>query len=208
MGGGVVGGVGGYDGFFDMINIAQGGLAIHGGIIAGFGLGVLYCKIKKMNMWLVLDIIAPAFLIAQSIGRWGNFANKEAHGPATTLEFLQDGLGLPNFIIEQMNIRGTYYHPTFLYESFWNFVGFIIVLILRRTRGVKVGELFAFYMIWYGFARFFIEYFRTDSLYLGNIKVNMLSSFIMMVIGLAIIIVKRSLKIENRDYVSVIEENE
>ncbi len=190
-----------YDSFKDVISIGNGGLAIVGGIITAFVSALVYANIKKINVFKVFDIMAPGFLIAQSIGRWGNFVNQEAHGPKTSKEFLDNVLGLPNFIVEQMHIGSYYYHPTFLYESVWNLIGFVIVIMLRRVRLLKIGELFAVYMIWYGFGRFFIEYYRTDSLMLGSIKVNMLMGVAMMVFGAGFIIVKRKLKIHDVYYV-------
>ncbi len=190
-----------YDSFMDVLRIGNGGLAIVGGIITAFVSALIFAKVKNINIFILFDIMAPGFLIAQSIGRWGNFVNQEAHGPKTTQEFLEKVLGLPNFIVNQMNIRGVYYHPTFLYESVWNLIGFIIVIILRRVRLLKIGELFAIYMIWYGIGRFFIEYYRTDSLMIGNLKVNMLMGIGMIILGASIIIVKRKFKIHDEYYV-------
>ncbi len=197
-----------YDSFIDdvIFGISDGGLAIVGGIIVAFTSAIIYCKKKDINVFIVFDLMAPGFLIAQSLGRWGNFANQEAHGPKVSQEFLEDVLGLPNFIVEQMQIHGSYYHPTFLYESVWNLIGFVILIMLRRVRLLKIGELFALYMIWYGIGRFFIEYFRTDSLMLAlfggdGIKVNMLMGISMVALGTTLIIVKRKFKIHDEYYV-------
>ncbi|MNZ94628.1 Prolipoprotein diacylglyceryl transferase [compost metagenome] len=98
------------------------------------------------------------------IGRWGNFVNQEAYGGPTTESFLSDYLHLPSFIVNQMNVQGTFHHPTFLYESLWNLVGLILLLVLRRRKFLRAGELFLSYFIWYSIGRFFIEALRTDSL--------------------------------------------
>ncbi len=193
-----------YDSIFDALNPFDGGwagLAIVGGIITAFVSALIFAKLKKINIFILFDIMAPGFLIAQSIGRWGNFVNQEAHGPKTSQEFLESVLGLPNFIVEQMKIGGYYYQPTFLYESVWNLLGFVILIIIRRVKLLKIGELFALYMIWYGIGRFFIEYYRTDSLMLGDIKVNMLMGIGMILLGVAVIVGKRNLKIHDKYYV-------
>lgn len=171
----------------EIIKIWQGGLAIHGAILFGALFIIFYTKKYKVKTLKIIDIIVPALCIGQVIGRWGNFFNGEAHGPATTLKFLQN-LHLPNFIIEGMYINGTYYHPTFLYESIWNLVGFIILMCLRRYKYLKVGTLTSIYLIWYSIGRFFIEALRTDSLMLGNIKMAQLVSILLFIIGVIIFI--------------------
>ncbi len=171
---------------FDILKIWNGGLAIHGGIIAGLITLIIYCKAKKVNPVRLCDIIVPSLIFAQAIGRWGNFFNSEAHGPATTLTTLQD-LHIPNFIISGMQINGVYYHPTFLYESIWCLIGFIIIILIRKLcKSLKSGQLTCFYMMWYSIGRLFIEGLRTDSLMLGQIKVAQLVSLIMFITGLII----------------------
>ncbi|MGL5021640.1 MAG: prolipoprotein diacylglyceryl transferase family protein, partial [Mycoplasmatales bacterium] len=111
------------------------------------------------------------------------------HGGATTYEFLKDTLHLPNFIINGMYIDGVYYHPTFLYESIWNLLGFIIVIfILRPKFRFNIGMMTAFYLMWYGFIRTFIEAMRTDALMFGFIKVAQLTSIAMFIIGVCLMI--------------------
>lgn len=175
-----------------IINVRDGGLAIHGGIIGAFTFGFIYCRKHKINMWDVFDFTATGFMIAQSIGRWGNFINQEAHGPETTRKFLES-IHLPNFIIEGMNINGVYYHPTFLYESIWNFIGFLIVYFGREKFFKRKGDVFCFFIIWYSFIRLFIEQLRTDSLMLGDFKVAQLVSLIGIVLGIVLIIKRKSL---------------
>ena len=167
-----------------ILKVWNGGLAIHGGILAGLITLVIYCKKKDIKILRVTDIAVPSLIIAQSIGRWGNFFNSEAHGPMTTLENLQN-LHIPNFIIEGMKIGGVYYHPTFLYESIWCLIGFIILLIVRKYyKSLKCGQLTCIYLMWYGVGRLFIESLRTDSLMLGSLKVAQLISIAMIVVGI------------------------
>ena len=167
-----------------VFKVWEGGLAIHGGIIAGFITLFAYCKINKLPLWKLTDIAVPSIILAQAIGRWGNFFNQEAHGPVTTLENLQR-LHIPNFIIKGMNIDGIYYHPTFLYESLWCLLGFIVLLLVRKYyKYLKKGQLTCIYLMWYGVGRLFIESLRTDSLMLGHYKVAQLVSIGSILIGL------------------------
>ena len=145
-----------------------------------------------------MDIIVVGLIIGQAIGRWGNFFNGEAHGPATTLEQLQS-LFIPEFIIEGMKIGNTYYHPTFLYESLWCFIGFILILIIRRLRYIKVGQITSLYLIWYGVGRFIIESLRTDSLMFYNLKQAQIVSILMIIIGIVLFVVRnKGSKLDNR----------
>lgn len=182
----------------DIFKIWEGGLAIHGGLIAGLIFIIIYTKKYKVNTLRMLDMIVVGVIIGQAIGRWGNFFNGEAHGVMTSLEFL-NSLHLPQFIIDGMKIHGIYYHPTFLYESIWCLIGFIIMLIFRRRYYRKIGQTTAFYMIWYGVGRFFIEGMRTDSLMIGNLRVAQLVSLVLVIIGIILMIVKaKGSKLENR----------
>ena len=167
----------------EIIQVWNGGLAIHGGIIAVFIFLLVYCKKKKMNFLLLLDILVVGVIIAQSIGRWGNFFNGEAYGRIVSLSFLK-GLHLPKFIIDGMYIDGFYREPTFLYESLFSFLGFIILLIVRRIKSLRVGQLTGIYFIWYGIERCIIETFRSDSLFLGNIKIAQIISIILCIVGI------------------------
>ena len=171
-----------------IFKIWEGGLAIHGAIIAGLITLVFYCKKYKMPVMRITDFCVPALLMAQALGRWGNFFNSEAHGAATSLAHLQS-LHIPSFVIKGMNISGIYYEPTFYYESILCLIGFIVVMILRRFKYIKIGTLTSIYLIYYGAIRFFIESMRTDSLMLGGFKVAQIVSVIMFVIGLASIMV-------------------
>ena len=130
-----------------IFRIWEGGLAIHGGIIGGLLFITFYTKKYKVNELLLLDIIVVGLILGQIIGRWGNFMNGEAYGPITTYQTLKS-LFIPEFIIEGMKINGVYYHPTFLYESLLNVIGLIILLIIRKQKYTKVGELTGTYLIW------------------------------------------------------------
>lgn len=168
--------------------IWNGGLAIHGGIIAGLLTIIVYTKKYKLRTLRYLDFLVPGLIIGQAIGRWGNFFNSEAHGVATSLEHLRN-LHIPEFIIEGMKIKGVYYTPTFLYESLFCLIGFIIILILRRNKYTKVGTPTALYLIIYGIIRFFIERSRTDALKFLGFKIAMIVSIIMIIIGVIMLII-------------------
>ena len=173
----------------EIIKIWHGGIAIHGGLIGGFIAGVIVCKVKNLNPFQIGDIVAPSIILAQGIGRWGNFMNHEAHGGPVSRAFLEQ-LHLPNFIIENMYINGQYYHPTFLYESIWDVAGFIILVNIRKH--LKLGETFFLYLTWYSIGRFFIEGLRTDSLMLtSNIRVAQLVSILLILISISLILYRR-----------------
>ena len=167
----------------EIFQIWNGGLAIHGGILAGLLTTIIYTKSNKVSTVKMLDIIVVGLIIGQAIGRWGNFFNGEAYGNITTLAALQKQ-GIPKFIIDGMYIMGSYRQPTFLYESVWNIFGFIILIVIRRLREIKIGQLLGFYLIWYGLARFIIEGLRTDSLMLGPLKIAKLVSMIFIFAGI------------------------
>jgi phosphatidylglycerol:prolipoprotein diacylglycerol transferase len=160
------------DNLIDVFNIREGGLAIHGGIIFGMAAALIYTRYKKESFLEFADVAAPSIIIAQAIGRWGNFFNSEAHGGPVTQGFISK---FPNFIQNGMLIDGTYYHPTFLYESIWNvLIGLLLIYLLTKT--FKKGTVFFSYIGLYSVGRFFIEGLRTDSLMLGGIRVAQLIS--------------------------------
>ncbi len=166
----------------EIIKIWEGGLAIHGGIIAGFITLVYFCKKNNIRIFRITDIVVPGLIIGQALGRWGNFFNQEAHGGIVSKSFLE-AIHLPRFIINGMEIGGSYYHPTFLYESIFCIIGFLILILYRRYHKNKLGNLTSIYLVWYGFVRFFIESLRTDSLMLGSLKMAQIVSIIMIIIG-------------------------
>ncbi|MCH4124039.1 MAG: prolipoprotein diacylglyceryl transferase [Levilactobacillus sp.] len=176
----------------EIIAIWDGGIAIYGSLI-GAGLVVyFFCRSRFIPVWLMLDVAAPTVILGQAIGRWGNFMNQEAFGRITSLAFLQ-GLHLPRWVIDQMFINGAYRQPTFLFESTWSLMGFVVLMSLRHYPGLfKQGEVFLAYVMWYSFGRFFIEGMRTDSLMLFSfIRVSQLLSVILFVGALIIWISRR-----------------
>ena len=175
-----------------MIEIWNGGIAIHGALFGAFATAYIFTRIRGVSFLRVADIAAPSILIGQIIGRWGNFMNQEAYGGPVSRTFLEN-LFLPDWIINQMYIEelGTYVHPTFLYESIWNFIGLLILLALRKVN-LNRGEIFFSYLIWYSIGRFYIESLRTDSLYLiGDIRSAQVVSIIGIIVGLGAIIYRR-----------------
>lgn len=185
------------DNIIDILKVWEGGLAIHGGLIAGLLTIIVYCKKYKVRVIRILDFICVPLLLGQAIGRWGNFFNQEAHGAATTVAKLKS-LMVPNFVIDGMHIDGVLYTPTFFFESIACLIGFIVLLIVRRGKYTKVGTMTAAYLMIYGGIRFFIEMSRTDALMLGGFKVAQIVSVLMFIIGLLIIMfVSRKGKFED-----------
>jgi prolipoprotein diacylglyceryl transferase len=161
-----------------ILNLRGGGLAIHGGIIGGIIAGYFFCKKRKLNMFALMDLIAPALILGQAIGRWGNFANGEAHGGPSDLPWA-------------ITVRGEKVHPTFLYESICNFLIFIYLMKYSGKKKFE-GEVFLLYMGLYSVGRFFIEGLRTDSLMLGPLRVAQVISLIFIVISVTGIIFFRN----------------
>lgn len=183
--------------------IWEGGLAIHGGLIASVLVGYLFAKKRGLSFWKIADIAAPSILLGQAIGRWGNFMNQEVFGREVSREFLEN-LMLPDFIINQMyiNVGGTYayYEPTFLYESLWNLLGVIILLLLRRVN-LRRGEMFITYAIWYSVGRFIIEGVRSDYLLIfGVLKTAQVVSILTIVAGIIILIYRRKTGLADKRY--------
>ncbi|MBR6948643.1 MAG: prolipoprotein diacylglyceryl transferase [Bacilli bacterium] len=182
----------------EILEIWNGGLAIHGGIISGLLFVIYYCKKHKVNIIDILDIIVVGLIIAQAIGRWGNFFNCEAYGGVTTYDDLLYQ-GIPKFVIDGMYIMGAYRQPTFFYESLWCFFGFLAMIIIRKlSKTLKKGQLTGFYLVWYGIARIVIEALRTDSLMIGPIKMAQLVSVIF--IGVGIYLFVRNIKKQEGKY--------
>lgn len=171
----------------EIFTIWNGGLAIYGGLITGAIVLYIFSRRRLINPVDFLDIAAPSVLIAQSIGRWGNFFNQEAYGAAVkSLNYL------PSFIRDNMYIDGAYRQPTFLFESVWNLLGFVLLLILRRRpKFFRQGELAAFYLIWYGFGRMIIEGMRTDSLMFLGVRVSQWLSLLLILLGVGLVMYQR-----------------
>jgi phosphatidylglycerol---prolipoprotein diacylglyceryl transferase len=158
-----------------ILNIRQGGLAIHGGVGLGLIAGLLYLRHKKVKAFPYFDAVAPGIILAQALGRWGNFFNSEAHGGPVTYEFIKQ---FPLFIQKGMLIDGTYYHPTFLYESVWDLMVFCILLFILKKFKTVDGAVFFSYIGLYSIGRFFIEGLRTDSLMLGPLRMAQVVSIL------------------------------
>ncbi len=179
---------GNYQSFVDVIAIWDGGLAIYGGVI--FGALTIYAvtRIKKINTLKVMDTVAPGVMIAQAMGRWGNFFNGEAYGRVVP----EDSLLYPfrMGLVSQYTETGDtmcYYHPTFLYESLWNILGFILITVFYRRKKFN-GQVTLSYFAWYGFGRMFIEGLRTDSLYIGPFRISQLIGAACFAIGAGLLI--------------------
>lgn len=176
-----------------IINIRTGGLAIYGGLIGALLSSYIYCRVKKVDYLNLLDFGGPYFLLAQAIGRWGNFTNNESFGTNTNLpwgmtsEIIQKRLEMSNIPGIDPNLP---VHPTFLYESLWNLAAFFFLMWYRKRYKVK-GELFFLYMIFYGAGRFWIEGLRIDSLYIGPFRVSQLLAISFVVVFSAIFIIRR-----------------
>lgn len=175
------------DNLLSVFAIWNGGIAIYGGLITGAIVLYFFTRHRFINTLDFLDVVAPSVMIAQAIGRWGNFFNQEAYGKAV------DSLNyLPSFIRDQMYIDGAYRQPTFLFESLWNLLGFGLICVLRiRPSLLKQGEIAAFYLIWYGFGRLLIEGLRTDSLMFLGIRVSQWLSGILIFVGISMVVVRR-----------------
>ncbi|HHW99820.1 MAG TPA: prolipoprotein diacylglyceryl transferase [Acholeplasmataceae bacterium] len=200
-------------GFFN----EEGGLAIHGAVIAAAIFAYFFCKKRKEDIFKLGEMLFPGFFIGQIFGRWGNFFNKEAHGGPirdtvlASREFLEK-LPIPRFVVDQMYINGTYMHPTFLYESVWNLIGLILVITIRKkTKKYWYGDAVLFYMVWYGIGRFFVESLRTDALlfnFLGmELRIAQVVSILMIVAGITLFILRRIFKVKPVSFIELVEEN-
>jgi len=185
---------GNYNSFLEVIAIWNGGLAIYGGIIFGVITVIVVSKFKKQNFFKVFDCIAPAVMMAQAIGRWGNFMNGEAFGgivsESSPLYFIRMGLK-NNITYDTFGVTEmVYVHPTFLYESLWNVIGFVLINLFYKKKKYH-GQILLAYLGWYGLGRAFIEMLRTDSLYIGSssIRVSSLVGAICVVIIVPLLII-------------------
>lgn len=202
--------------FAEIIDFRDGGLAFYGALIFAIVFGGITCKIRKVNFLSALDLAGPAFLLAQGIGRWGNFVNQEAFGTNTTLPWGMYSEKTFDYLLSHPETGADPMlpvHPCFLYESLWCLIGFILIHFLSKKRVFK-GEVFLYYIVWYGFGRFLIEGLRTDSLYLFNspIRISQAVAILCVVAGLILIFVfrrKAKLQIkESGEYSSMVIEEE
>lgn len=186
----------------EIIKIWNGGIAIHGALIGAVITAIIFTRKRGVSFWKVADIAAPSLILGQALGRWGNFINQEAFGGEVSRQFLEN-LMIPDFIINQMYINGAYHHPTFLYESLWNFAGFALLLLLRKVN-LRQGELFLTYVIWYSIGRFFIEGMRTDSLMLfDTLRMAQLVSLLLIIGGLILLVLRRKMGYAEKKYLDV-----
>ena len=194
------------DGSFSLLNAIafwDGGLAIYGGVIGTVISAIIFCKVRRVDFWSGMDITSYGLLIGQMIGRWGNFVNVECYGGVTNLpwrmcsqsianELLRDGL-LETEAAYQSVLDGTLgVHPTFLYESLWNLLGFILLVLLAK-RGRKFnGQMFLSYVIWYGLGRAVIEGMRTDSLYFfgTSIRSSQMLGIVSALVGIGLFVLR------------------
>ena len=190
-----------------ILEVWNGGLGIFGGVIVAFVFGSLMCKLKKVNILAMFDATALGFLIGQSIGRWGNFFNQEAFGGNTDLPWAMTG------DIIQKGVNGAGYdtslpvHPTFLYESLWCILGFILLHILSKKLYKFHGMIFCGYMVWYGAGRFAIESLRTDSLMAGTLRTSQLVAILAISLGIVLFLILRRRAIDLPMTLAVAEGN-
>ena len=183
-----------YETFMDVIAIWEGGLAIYGGIIGGALAVFFVSKWKGVYFSRFADMICPAVMIGQAIGRWGNFTNGEAYGSVSKFDFLFWSFDISESALSSpllMNVNGINAQPTFLYESVWNIIGFILIVTIVNKKRIFSGMTALFYFTWYGFGRMFIEGLRTDSLYIpgsDTLRVSQLIGALTFVFALAAMI--------------------
>lgn len=183
----------------DIPKIWEGGMAIYGGIIGGIAAAFVVCKVRKLNFYNLLDLAGMSLLLAQGIGRWGNFTNQEAFGINTDMPWGMTSAKVQNYIIEHQEefaAKGfsvspdEYVHPTFLYESIWCLAGFVLLYVICKKARKFSGQVFLCYGIWYGAERMIVEGLRTDSLYVGStqIRVSQLLSAVLVLVCAALLV--------------------
>lgn len=184
-----------------MLNLMGGGLAIHGAILGAILACVIYTRMTGLSFWVWLDTFVPGFLLAQGIGRWGNFFNQEAYGEPTSLGFgvlIDAAHRLPAYADLVRYPPDTLFHATFLYESIWNLTGVVLLLLLDRWYGthkptvrrwLRPGDILFLYAVYYSLGRVWIEGLRTDSLYLGPLRVAQVVSLSLMLAGVVALVI-------------------
>lgn len=194
----------------EIYKIWHGGLAIYGAVIGAFLTAIVFSKYRKVNVWKMFDIVAPYLIMAQGIGRWGNFVNQEAFGRNTLLPWGMTGNKIASqlniYRLEGINVDPTLpVHPTFLYESLWNFLALAVLLWYRKRKKVD-GEVFFLYMVLYGLGRFWIEGLRLDSLWFGPFRISQLLALLFVIVFSALIYVSRKkLFVKNTESVEEIK---
>lgn len=193
-----------FDTLLSFINIRQGGINILGGFIGAAVVGYLYLRWRKLPFWDYADIAGPVLLLAQSIGRLGNFINQELYGPPTTLPWgilIDEQRRLPQYADLTQFPLDTRFHPTFLYESLWLLLGFVVLVILNnRYRDVwRAGTLFGIFLVWWGGGRFVIEFFRPDQPTIGNSPITYSMILALLIAGLGVwVLLQRTRKLPTR----------
>ncbi len=176
-----------------IINIRGGGLAIYGGVIGALLVGSIVCKLRKVRLLPMFDVVSLGFLIGQCIGRWGNFTNHEAFGGNTDGLFGMSSGHIQSWIAQNYAdgsvVPERPVHPCFFYESVWCLLGFILLHIISKKFRKFDGQIFLMYIVWYGAGRFFIEGLRTDSLYIGTVKVSQAVALICVAVGIVLLCV-------------------
>ena len=173
---------------YNIIAIWEGGLGIYGGIIAGAAALFLVSKAKRIPIGRAFDMVSPGVMLAQAIGRWGNFMNGEAYGWSENVAsspfrmYLEGAYHTEIIGGMKVNVAVDYVHPTFLYESAWNLVGFVLINLFYKRKKFD-GQVCFLYLSWYGFGRMFIEGLRTDSLYLGPFRISQVVGFVCFIGG-------------------------
>ncbi len=162
-----------------VLYVWEGGIAIYGAIIAAIITLLIFCKTKKIPPYDMLDCCCVGLILGQAVGRWGNFVNCEAYGTVTNLPWRMS--------IEEAG-RILEVHPTFLYESLWNFIGFALLLFLFHRKRTFPGKVFWTYLLWYGIGRFFIEGLRTDSLYVGDFRISQIVALLSVIASIIILL--------------------
>lgn len=193
-----------FDSLLSIINIRQGGINILGGFLGAAVVGYLYLRWRRQDFWQYADIAGPALLLAQSIGRFGNFINQELYGPPTTLPWgilIDAQHRLPQYSDLTQFPLDTRFHPTFLYESLWLFLGFLVLVVLNnRYRDIwRPGTLFGIFLIWWGSGRFVIEFFRPDQPTIGTSPITYSMILSLLIAGLGIwVVLQRTRRLPTR----------
>lgn len=198
-----------YTNFWDVFKIWEGGLGFYGGLIGGAIAVIVYCAIHKKNFFALIDIIAPSLIFAQGLGRWGNFFNQEAYGTYVSnpnLQWFPFSVYIDKCYQSGCLCNGYGWHlATFFYESLWNFLTFaILMLLLYKVNFKQNGMIAAYYLLLYGIGRMFIEGLRTDSLYLGSVRISQLLSVIFIFVALVTIIYNFYKNRKKKDSFSII----
>lgn len=201
------------DNLLDIFNIRSGGIAIYGGVIGGFLVGFLMCKLRRVKFLPMADLAVGGLILGQGIGRWGNFINVEAFGSNTTLLWGMKSPSITAYLTANQAMLAAQgitvdpamaVHPTFFYESIWCLLGFVLIVLMTKRRRFD-GELTLIYAAWYGLGRAVIEGLRTDSLMWGSMRVSQVLAAVLVVVAMAVLVYVRASikKSTNPDYLKL-----